>query len=41
MPKTLHNSPDSPASANVSDLRVYGNPGQFRLLFKASSVAEG
>lgn len=39
--KTLHNSDASPASKNVSDLKVYGNPDCWKLITKASSQGEG
>ena len=39
--KTLHNSDVDGAHKNVADLKVVGNGDSFRLLFKASSQAEG
>ena len=39
--KTLHNTDGSDARQNVKDIQVVGNPDLFRLLFKASSQAEG
>jgi hypothetical protein len=39
--KTLHNSTVSGARQNVKDIKVVGNGDRFRLLFKASSEAEG
>lgn len=41
MKKTLHNSDVSGARKNVPDIKVVGNGDTFRLLFKASSEAEG
>jgi len=39
--KTLHNSTVSGARKNVKDINIVGNGDSFRLLFKASSEAEG
>ena len=39
--KTLHNSDISGAHKNVPDIKVVGNGDSFKLLFKASSEAEG
>jgi hypothetical protein len=39
--KTLHNSEVSGARKNVKDLNIVGNGDSFKLLFKASSQAEG
>jgi hypothetical protein len=38
--KTLDNSDASPASKNVRDLVVFGNPDRWQLLCKASSKGE-
>lgn len=39
--KTLDNTDMETATVNVSDIKVFGNPGQWRLLCKASSESEG
>ncbi len=41
MEKTLHNSDISGARQNVPDIKVVGDGDIFRLLCKASSLAEG
>lgn len=40
-PKTLHNSDPSGALKNVSDLKVFGDMGEWVLICKASSESEG
>jgi hypothetical protein len=37
----LENSDESPVETNVADLAVFGDPHSFKLLFKASSKAQG
>ena len=41
MSKTLHNSDISGARENVRDIVVFGDGDKFKLICKASSVAEG
>jgi len=39
--KTMHNKDIAETRENVNDLKVFGDGDAFRLLFKASSEAEG
>ena len=39
--KTLHNTDSNPARKNVKDIVVWGYGDMFKLLCKASSIAEG
>jgi len=41
MEKTLHNSDESRARVNVTDLVVFGDGDMFKLISKASSKKEG